>query len=65
MPDHPHEGECKTPVSLDETIVVNGGATAEYPNATGGGPRPQPEIIAMIAFYQWCGSMLQANPRTM
>lgn len=46
MPDHPHEGECKTPGSLDQTILVNGSATAEYPNATGGGPRPRPEIIA-------------------
>jgi hypothetical protein len=46
MPDHPHEGECKTPASLDETILVNGAATPEYPNATDAGPRPRPEIIA-------------------
>lgn len=46
MPDHPHEGECKTPDSLEQTILVNGSATAEYPNATGGGLRPRPEIIA-------------------
>ena len=46
MPDHPHEGQCRTPQSLDETIKVNGTDTAEYPPATAGGIRPTPEIIS-------------------
>lgn len=46
MPDHPHEGECKTPDSLDETITVGGGDEPEYPPATAGGARPVPEIIS-------------------
>lgn len=46
MPDHPHEGQCKTPGSLDETVSVSGPDTPEYPPATAGGPRPTPEIIS-------------------
>lgn len=46
MPDHPHEGQCKTPASLDETVSVSGPDTPEYPAATAGGPRPTPEIIS-------------------
>lgn len=46
MPDHPHEGECKIPDSLGETITVGASNAPEYPNATGGGARPVPEIIS-------------------
>ncbi len=46
MPDHPHEGECKTPDSLNETIRVGASDEPEYPPATAGGARPVPEIVS-------------------
>ena len=46
MPDHPHEGQCKTPDSLDLTVPVGGAQQPEYPPATGGGARPVPEVIS-------------------
>lgn len=44
MPDHPHEGECVAPTQLTETFPPDG--TEEYPAASGGGPRVEPEVIA-------------------
>ncbi len=47
MPDHPHEGLCVENVPLDGTYDFDGsGGRLEYPDAIGGGPRPEPEIIA-------------------
>lgn len=46
MPDHPHEGECITPPDPNLNLNFTGPAGAEYPPATGAGPRPLPEIVA-------------------
>jgi hypothetical protein len=46
MPDHPHEGECITPPNPNLAINIGGPLGAEYPAATGAGPRPLPEIIS-------------------
>ena len=43
FPDHPHEGECTVPASL--TTTCRDGSD-EYPNATDGSGRVEPEIIA-------------------
>lgn len=46
MPDHPHEGECRSPSDASLTLNYTGNLGPEYPNATDGGPRPLPEIIS-------------------
>lgn len=47
MPDHPHEGECVEPTSVNETVTVSGESFVEYPPATiAGAPRPLPEVIS-------------------
>ncbi len=46
MPDHPHEGQCRTPGKLSGTIKVRGADVPEYPPAVPGGTRPIPEIIS-------------------
>lgn len=46
MPDHPHEGECRSPVDASLTLSYTGNLGPEYPNATDGGARPLPEIIS-------------------
>lgn len=42
LPDHPHEGECRTPATLTDKF----GGRDEYPLVTGGGYRVSPEVIA-------------------
>ena len=49
MPDHAHEGLCRDTgtVPLDGTYNFDGaGEQPEYPNAIGGGARPEPRVIA-------------------
>jgi len=46
MPDHPHEGECRTPADPNLTLNFTGGLGPEYPPATDGGTRPLPQIIS-------------------
>lgn len=46
MPDHPHEGECIEPPNPNLSLNFTAPLGAEYPAATGGGPRPLPEIIS-------------------
>lgn len=49
MPDHAHEGLCIEQADIDEARTFNfdgGGAKPEYPDATAGGPKPLPHIIA-------------------
>ncbi|MDJ0611527.1 MAG: hypothetical protein QNJ67_21315 [Kiloniellales bacterium] len=49
MPDHAHEGLCRDTgtVPLGGSYDFDGaGDQPEYPNATGGGPRPEPTVIA-------------------
>jgi hypothetical protein len=46
MPDHPHEGECVEPNDTGLTLDYTSDLGPEYPPATGGGPRPLPEIIS-------------------
>ncbi len=44
MPDHAHEGLCVPSPDLGASKQFN--SEPEYPDATGGGVKPQPEIIA-------------------
>jgi len=44
MPDHAHEGLCVPTPDLNASKQFS--SQKEYPNAIGGGPKPQPEIIA-------------------
>ena len=44
MPDHAHEGLCVPSPNLNANKQFV--AEKEYPDATGGGPKPAPEIIA-------------------
>ena len=44
MPDHPHEGRCEDPSSIDYTATVSFGTDAEYPSFNG--LQPKPSIIA-------------------
>lgn len=44
MPDHAHEGLCVPSPNLGANKKFK--AELEYPNATDGGPKPEPEIIA-------------------
>ncbi len=47
MPDHPHEGECVEPTSVNETVTIGGASFVEYPPAAiPGAPRPLPEVIS-------------------
>ena len=48
MPDHAHEGLCVPTAEIDGSTAYDFGTGShpEYPNATGGGPKPMPEIIA-------------------
>ena len=46
MPDHPHEGECVAPANTGLQLNINGPLGPEYPNATGGGAKPVPEVIS-------------------
>ncbi|MEQ6901704.1 hypothetical protein [Nocardioides sp. YIM 152588] len=46
MPDHPHEGECRTPDDLDLDVTFDGQTFTEYPAAVDGGARPEPEVIS-------------------
>lgn len=46
MPDHPHEGECVVPGNVDLDLNIGGPLGREYPDATGLGPRPLPEVIS-------------------
>ena len=49
MPDHAHEGLCVDTgsVPLNGTFDFDGGgAKAEYPDAIGGGDKPEPQVIA-------------------
>ena len=49
MPDHAHEGLCRTVSEIDLNATYNfdgSGNKKEYPAATGGGAKPQPKIIA-------------------
>lgn len=43
FPDHPHEGECRTPASL---AGASRDGSDEYPNATDGSGRVSPEVVA-------------------
>ncbi|QTD56736.1 hypothetical protein [Parasphingorhabdus cellanae] len=44
MPDHAHEGLCVNSPDLSATKQFNG--DLEYPNAVGGGSKPEPQVIA-------------------
>jgi hypothetical protein len=44
LPDHPHEGECRTPASLTEIFPFD--KSQEYPAALDGNGVVSPEIIA-------------------
>ncbi|RYC70995.1 MULTISPECIES: hypothetical protein [Spirosoma] len=44
MPDHPHEGRCEDPATIDYAATVGFGPEKEYPDA--GGVQPRPQIIA-------------------
>jgi hypothetical protein len=44
LPDHPHEGECRTPDDLTLTYEFDG--STEYPPATNGSGQIPPEVIA-------------------
>lgn len=46
FPDHPHEGECRVPVTLGGEFVLNNEIFNEFPNATAGGSL-FPEVAAM------------------
>jgi hypothetical protein len=46
MPDHPHEGECVEPTDTSLNLNFGGPLGPEYPNASGGGARPLPEVIS-------------------
>lgn len=46
MPDHPHEGECITPLNPNLNLSFTAALGPEYPAAVGPGPRPLPEIIS-------------------
>jgi hypothetical protein len=46
MPDHPHEGECVEPSDTGLQLTFAGALSAEFPNASGGGARPLPEVIS-------------------
>lgn len=46
MPDHPHEGECVEPADTTQVVTVGGASFVEYPAATDGGPKPEPQVIA-------------------
>lgn len=46
MPDHPHEGQCKTPDDVDRPLSFTGDLGPEFPFATDGGLRPLPEIVS-------------------
>lgn len=46
MPDHPHEGECIEPTDTDLELDFGGSLGPEYPDASGGGPKPVPEVIS-------------------
>jgi hypothetical protein len=43
FPDHPHEGECRTPASLADSCRDG---SPEYPNATDGSGQVEPEVVA-------------------
>lgn len=43
FPDHPHEGECRTPASLAGSCRDG---TPEYPGATDGSGQVRPEVVA-------------------
>jgi hypothetical protein len=47
FPDHPHEGECRLPASLTTQFSLNGVNVDEWPAATSGGARVEPEAVAM------------------
>lgn len=46
MPDHPHEGECIEPVDPEQQLNFGVALGPEYPNASGGGARPLPQLIS-------------------
>lgn len=46
MPDHPHEGECRTPSDLNQPLDYPGALKPEYPAPIDGGPPVEPEIIS-------------------
>lgn len=46
MPDHPHEGECRTPDNANLALNFTGALGPEYPPAAGGGTRPLPQVIS-------------------
>lgn len=49
MPDHAHEGLCVETAAIDAAASYDfdgSGAKAEFPDATGAGPKPLPDIIA-------------------
>jgi hypothetical protein len=46
MADHPHEGECIEPVDPEQQLNFGVDLGPEYPNASGVGARPLPEIIS-------------------
>ncbi|MGI8932091.1 MAG: hypothetical protein ACR2FK_06925 [Sphingomicrobium sp.] len=46
MPDHPHEGECRTPADPNQSLNFTSALGPEYPPASGGGARPLPQIIS-------------------
>lgn len=46
MPDHPHEGECVNPATIDITNNIEFGAADEYPAHSVSGRRERPQIIA-------------------
>lgn len=46
MPDHPHEGECRTPANANLALNFTAALGPEYPPASGGGTRPLPQVIS-------------------
>lgn len=47
FPDHPHEGECRIPGNLNTTFTLGGSNHDEWPNATSGGGKVVPEMVAL------------------
>ncbi len=47
FPDHPHEGECHLPSDLTTTFALGAANHDEWPQATVGGGRVVPEMVAM------------------